>query len=217
LKFERPLKDKEIKILNHRLAQFDKRFKGQIKFLIIWTLLALIVGTIAFFKMDTKEDVIILIVTVAIYIGIGVWVVAEQCFKQNNERKSIEYLKSKNLVTAIEVNSDKFYELKEEEDEGAYYLFQLDNNKVFSFGGQDFYPNKKFPNNKFEIVEGRGIKNELLLLETFCYGKKIKPTRIIEGKEKWNLFNNPNYPDPEKLTVANGKIEDYVHTVASGL
>ena len=210
MKFERPLQNKELKILDKRLKRLEKNYKGQIRFLFIWTLLALIIGTFAFFRMDSIDKMILLFATVTIYIGIGVWLVAKEHLKQSKERKSIAYLKSKNLVTAIEVNSDHYYELKEQEDEGVYYLFQLDNSKVFSFGGQDFYPNKKFPSNKFEIVEGRGIDNEVLLLETFNFGEKIKPTKVISGQEKWNLLNHPNYPDPYNLTIADGRIEDYL-------
>jgi hypothetical protein len=207
---QRPLQDKELKILDKRLKQLDKNFKRQLRFLLIWTLLALAIGTFAYFRMDTTNDVLLLVVTVAIYEGIAVWVVGKEYLSQQKEKKSIAFLKSKNLVTAVEVSSDLYYELKEEEDEGVYYLFQLPNNKVFSFGGQDFYPSKKFPSDKFEVVEGRGLNDEILLLETFCYGKKIKPTRVIAGHEKWNLFNSPNYPDPEKLTVVDGRIEEYL-------
>jgi hypothetical protein len=215
LKSERPLNDKEIKILNKQLNQLDKNFRRQIRFLIIWALLALLIGTYAFFKMDTRDEILLLFVTVAVYIGIGVWGFGKEYMKQNQKRKSIAYLKDKGLVTVIEVRSDKYCFLKEQEDEGVYYLFQLDNNKVFSFGGQDFYPNKKFPNDHFEIVEGRGINDEVVLLETFTYGKKIKPTKIIAGQEKWDLLNSLNYPDPYKLTVTDGKIEDFLPVPAS--
>jgi hypothetical protein len=210
LKLQRPLQDKELKILDKRLKRSDKNLKRQLRFLLIWILLSFVIGTFAFFKMDTAGDILWLIVTVTIYVGIGAWVFGKEYLLQRKEKKSIAFLKNKNLVTAIEVSSDLYYELKEEEDEGVYYLFQLPNNKVFSFGGQDFYPSKKFPSDKFEVVEGRGLNNEILLLETFSYGKKIKPTRIIAGQEKWNLLNSPNYPDPEKLTVVDGRIEDYL-------
>lgn len=215
MKFERPLQDKEVRILNKQLNQLDKNFRRQIRFLIIWTLLALLIGTYAYFKLDTRDEIILLIATVAVYIGIGVWGVCKEYIKQNQKRKNIAYLKDKNLVTVIEVRSDKYYFLKEQEDEGVHYLFQLANNNVLSFGGQDFYPNKKFPSDNFEIVEGRGINNDVVLLETFSYGKKIKPTRVITGQEKWNLLNSPNYPDPYKLTVTDGKVEDFLQAATS--
>ena len=179
------------------------------RFLFVWTLLAILVGTFAFFKIDTKTALILLVATVLIYLGIGAWVVGNTYFKQQKEKKSIDYLIRKNLVTAVEVSSNKYYELKEQDDEGQYYLFQLSGDKVFSFGGQDFYPSEKFPSDKFEIVEGRGIDNELIFRETYNYGNKIEPTRVIGGQEKWAFLNKPNYPDPTKLTVTTGRIEDY--------
>ena len=215
LKFERPLQDKEIRILNKQLNQLDKNFRRQFRFLIIWALLALLIGTYAFFKINTRNEIMLLMATVAVYIGIGLWVGGKEFIKQNKKRKSIGYLKDKNLVTVIEVRSDKYYLLKEQENEGIYYLFQLDNDKVFSFGGQDFYPNKKFPSDSFKIVEGRGINNEVVLLETFSYGKKIKPTVVIAGREKWDLLNSRNYPDPYKLSVTDGKIEDFLQVARS--
>ncbi|MCG7754799.1 hypothetical protein [Flavihumibacter cheonanensis] len=215
MKLQRPLKDKELKILDKRLNQLDRNFKSQKRFLFFWTLLVFVVGTFAYFKMDSTSKVLLLVATVVIYIGIGAWVTGKEYLKQQKERKSIAFLKNKNLVTVVEVNSDLYYELKEHEDEGVHYLFQLPDNKVFSFGGQDFYPNRKFPSDKFEVVEGRGLNNEILLLETFSYGKKIKPTRVIAGQEKWNLLNNSNYPDPEKLTVVDGRIEDYLQVAAT--
>lgn len=181
----------------------------------MWTLLAFAVSFFAYLKMETTNEVLLLFASAAIYIGIGVWVISKEYLKQQKERKSIAFLKSKNMVTVVEVNSDLYYELKEQEDEGVYYLFQLPDNKVFSFGGQDFYPSKKFPSDKFDVVEGLGLNGEVLLLKTFCYGKKIKPTRIISGQEKWNLLNNPDYPAPEKLTIVDGRIEDYVQVVAT--
>ena len=89
--------------------------------------------------MDTTNEILLLFSTIAIYIAIGVWVIGKEYLKQQKDRRSIAFLKNKNLVTVIEVNSDLYYELKEQEDEGVYYLFQLPNNKIFSFGGQDFY------------------------------------------------------------------------------
>jgi hypothetical protein len=209
MKFERPLQDRELKLLDIELGRTNIRLSRQIKFLSVWTSLALIIGTIAYFKID-PNDTIVLVFTVASYLGIGFWIVVEQRVKQNRKRKSIAFLKSKNLVTVVQVHSERYFLLKEQDDEGVFYLFQLADNKVVSFGGQGFYENEKFPNNNFEIIEGRGIKNEVLILETYIYGEKIKPARIISGKEKWDLIGSAHYPDPSKLTVADGRIEDFI-------
>jgi len=213
MKSERALQEKELSILNRRLKQIEKATKRQWRFLFIWVILAAIVGIIVYNRLTKQEDRYLLFVTLAVYIGIGVWVVMEQRVKQSKEKKGIEYLKSKNLVTVIEVNSAIYYELKEEDDEGVYYLFQLDENSVLSFGGQEFYEDENFPSNKFEIVEGRGINGEVLILEVFVSGERIKPSKVITGKEKWDLLQSDLYPDPEKLTIATGRIEDYITRV----
>ncbi|WP_315817878.1 hypothetical protein [Paraflavitalea speifideaquila] len=210
MKFNRPLQDKELAILYQQLAQLQKRAKKDTRVLVIWTLLALVIGAIVFPGMKTQAEILLLLGTVAACIGIGVWVTLEGRLKLNKERNSIGFLKQKNIVTVVEVSSDRYYELEEQEDEGVHYLFQLDNNKVFSFGGQDFYPDKQFPSDKFEIVEGRGIKNEVLLLEVFNYGTKIEPSKIITGQTKWDLLGLSDYPDPDRLTVKEGTIEEFL-------
>ena len=103
----------------------------------VWISIALIIGLIAYFKIDPQKT-IVLFLTVATYIGIGVWIVAEQRAKQSRKQKSIAYLKNKNLVTVIQVHSETYYLLKEQDDEGIFYLFQLPDNRVFSFGGKTF-------------------------------------------------------------------------------
>lgn len=208
MKFERALEPKELKILDKQLSQHNKSFKKSCRFLLIWTLLALIIGSYAYIKMKDKGDKTWLILTIIIYIGIAVWVVGEDFLKQRKQKRSIAFLRQKNVVTVVKVVSNKYYELTEENDEGIYYLFQLDGNKIFSFGGQDFYPSKKFPSDNFEIVEGRGFKNEVILLEIYNYGEKINPHLKISGQDKWNLLNSATYPDPYKLTMIDAKLED---------
>jgi hypothetical protein len=38
---------------------------------------------------------------------------------------------------------------------------------------------------------------------------------MIAAQEKWNLLNDSNYPDPAKLTVVDGRIEDYLKVAAT--
>lgn len=112
----------------------------------------------------------------------------------------------KNSVTSIRVKTTEYYELTEEEDEGVYYLFQSQPDKIIGFGGQEFYPNKKFPNSDFEIVEGKSTKGEVILLETYCYGNKIKPTKKIKGKEKWELLQKLI---PDTFNIIDGQLENF--------
>ncbi|MDR6195697.1 hypothetical protein [Siphonobacter sp. SORGH_AS_0500] len=176
---ERPLSDKEIKILRQDLKRLDKQKLFQIKFLVGWTLLAIIVGTFVYFRLDTTTELYLLIGTVVIYILIGVWTFLEAYLKQKKLRKNINFVFATNKVKSIKVIGTDYIELSEVEDEGVNYLFQISDNKILSFGGQDFYPTKNFPSDNFEIAICNGQKGEVVLLETYNYGKKIRPNRKI--------------------------------------
>ena len=155
---ERPLSDKEIKILNQNIKRIDKRKSFQIKFLIGWSLLAISVGTFVYFRLDSTNELYLLIGTVVIYVFIGVWSFTEIYLKENREHKDINFVFADNKVKSIKVSATDYIELSEVEDEGVNYLFQIDDNKILSFGGQDFYPTKNFPSDNFEIA--------------ICYGQK---------------------------------------------
>ena len=205
---ERPLSDKEIKILGQDLKRLDKRKSFQIRFLVGWTLLAFVVGTFVYFRLETTTELYLLIGTVLIYILIGVLSFMESYLKQKKVRKNIDFVFETNKVKSTKVITTDYVELSEVEDEGVNYLFQISENKILSFGGQDFYPTNNFPSDNFEIAVCNGEKGEVVLLETYNYGKKIQPKRNITGQKKWDLIGSVNYPDPNKFTVIDGQLEN---------
>lgn len=48
------------------------------------------------------------------------------------------------------------------------------------------------------------------MTEIYSFGKKLQPTKTINGQKKWNLLTSPFYPDPEKYTIVEGKLKDFV-------
>jgi len=209
LKTIRPLNPRELAKLEKDLRQGETILKSQKRFFLGWTLLAVLVGSFVYFRLDSKAELYLLMGTVITYIFIGVWVFLEQFSKTNKRRTSIEFAKAKNEITSIRVNSRKYIELSEVEDEGVFYLFQLENNRILSFGGQDFYPTKKFPSDSFEIAVLYGVKDEIVLLEKYLSGNKLEPLFKITGQEKWDLLAKSGYPDPERFTMIEGILEDY--------
>lgn len=212
---ERPLSDKEIKILRQDLKRLDKRKSFQIKFLVGWTMLAIIVGTFVYFRLETTTELYLLIGTVMIYILIGVWSFMETYLKQKKRRKNIDFVFETNKVKTIKVVTIDYIELSEVEDEGVNYLFQISENKILSLGGQDFYPTKNFPSDNFEIAVCNDEKGEVVLLETYNYGKKIQPKRKITGQQKWDLIGSVNFPDPDKFAIIDGQLEN-IEAIISG-
>jgi hypothetical protein len=208
VQIERPLSDKEIKILNQDIKRLNKRKYFQIKFLVGWTLLAIIVGTFVYFRLGTTTELYLLIGTVVIYILIGVWNFMEAYLKQKREQNNIDFAFTNNKVKSIKVVATDYIELSEVEDEGVNYLFQVSDNKILSFGGQDFYPTKNFPSDNFEIAICYGQEGEVVFLETYNFGKKLNPNRKITGQQKWDIIGNPNYPNPDNFAIIDGQLEN---------
>lgn len=204
---ERPLIDKEIKILKKDLKQLDKRNTFQKRFLLGWIIVALIVGTIVFFRLDSKTEYYLLFGTVVIYILIGVWVCTYNVIKIRKQKINIDFVLTENKAKSIKVVSKKYIEFSELEDEGVFYLFQIEDNKILSFGGQDYYPTNKFPSDDFEIVMCHGKSGELVLLEKYVTGNRIQPIQKITGQRKFELTSSPRYPDPDNFSVIDGQIE----------
>jgi hypothetical protein len=205
LKIERELTEQEIKTLDNRVREIAKGHTRLTRFLLIWTGTCLVGGGIIALFM--KPDLLLLLaVTVLVFVGIGVWTFFQERNKGLKGLKQIEYLRTVNRVTSIKVQTKDFYELTEEEDEGVYYLFQITPDKILSFGGQDFYSNKKFLNSDFEIVEGKGEDGQIILLETYSHGDKIKPLKKITGKEKWDLLAKINTDD---FQIIDGQLEQF--------
>ena len=204
---ERPLIDKEISILRRELKQLEKRNSYQKRFLLGWTIVALIVVTIVFSRLDSKSEYYLLFGTVIIYILIGVWVYTENIIKIKKQKNGIDFVLTENKAKSIKVVSAKYIELSEVEDEGVFYLFQIDDNKILSFGGQDYYPTKKLPTDNFEIVMCHGKSGELVLLEKHLSGNVIQPIQKITGQRKLELLSSPMYPNPDNFTIIQGQIE----------
>ncbi|MFY7666890.1 hypothetical protein [Flavobacterium sp.] len=205
---ERPLSEREIKTLRRHLKQLDKQKSFQVKFLFIWILLAILVGTFAYFFLNTTTELYLLIGTVVVYILMGTWSFLETYLKHRKERKDIDFVFATNKVMSIQVIGNEYIELSEVEDEGVNYLFQISDNKILSFGGQDFYPTKSFPSDNFEIAVCHGATNDVVFLKIYNYGKKIQPIRKISGQAKWDLIGSTNYPDPNSFTIIEGQLEN---------
>ncbi len=205
---ERPLSDREIKILKQIKKRLDKRKSFQIRFLIGWTLLAITIGLFAYLRLETTNERYLLIGTIVIYMLIGLWIFMEFFLKHKNECKNIDFVYNNNKVKSIKVAAAEYIELSEVEDEGVNYLFQITDNKILSLGGQDFYPTRNFPSDNFEIAICYGQNGQILLLEKYNSGKKIYPKKKIVGQKKWDLISHPNYPNPENFTIIEGKLEN---------
>jgi hypothetical protein len=205
LKIERELSGQEVKTLDKREKEITKRHTRLTRFVLIWTGTCIAGGIVIAIFMNPNLW-LLLSVTVLVFAGIGLWIFFQERNKGQKELKQIQYLRTINRVTSIKVKASEYYELTEEEDEGVYYLFQITPDKILSFGGQAFYSNKKFPSSDFEIIEGKGEHGQIVLLETYSHGDKIKPLKKIKGKEKWDLLEKIN---PDEFQIIDGRLEQF--------
>lgn len=100
MKIERQLSGQEIKTLEKRVKDIGKRKSRLMKFVVFWTLASLVVGTIASFYIE-RGLWILLVVTVLIFIAIGLWSYFDSKLPFDRELKGFEDLKVKNLVTSF--------------------------------------------------------------------------------------------------------------------
>lgn len=208
MKTIRGLNKKEQDFLRRELKRSKERFNSNIRFITGWILLSLIIGVIAFVKIDAKLKAYLYVV-IAIYIVIGLTVFFKQSIRLNKAIKNLSFVQKGNEINSIVVRSSSYIQLAEVDDEGIFYLFQLDGDRILSFGGQDFYPTKTFPSNDFEIAIAYGPAGEIVILNKYERGTKLHPMLKISGEEKLKLISKPSYPDPEKFTIIAGRLENY--------
>lgn len=199
----RELNRKELKQLQKRVTNLNKNTKTQNKILIGGAVIIIIFSLIVHLNSNT----IIALATFGIYFLIAFWVYIEALIKNSKQLRSIEQTIEKNIVFVTKVESRKFIQLDEEEDEGFFYLFELNNKKTISIGGQENDPSKKFPNDNFEIAIAKDDKKHIILLERYDMGDKINPTKRIKGREKWKLLESVNYPNPEEFEIIDVNLE----------
>lgn len=75
------------------------------------------------------------------------------------------------------------YEIEEFEDEGAGYIFKLENNKCLLLKGQQYLPEKEmmpWPASEFSLVYS---VDKNLWIGLFSSGAKLEPTRTIKMEE----------------------------------
>lgn len=208
MKTFRVLNKKELDYLQRELQRNKKQFISYVKFISGWILLSLIIGVIAFLNIDNKLRVY-LYAAIGIYIAIGLRVFFQQTRQLNKATKRFEFVEQQNQITSIVVRSTSYIQLSETEDEGVFYLFQLDADNILSFGGQEFYPSKNFPSSDFEIAIAYGPIGEIVTARKYVSGEKLQPMLLLKGEEKWNLLSKASYPDPEKFTIIPGRLENY--------
>ena len=82
------------------------------------------------------------------------------------------------------ISCKRFIEVEELEDEGACYLFEIEDKRLFLLFGQEYYSDAKFPSTDFSIVDILDAKRNSVESYLEKRGEKLKPYRIISASDK---------------------------------
>jgi hypothetical protein len=206
---ERPLSDKELNAFKKVLSKLDKDRDINNLYLFGWVILVFFDYILFHSTYNEFITIRFILMMVSIYLSYSVIGFLSNLFERWQFRKSIGFVLKNNKVQSIKVISTEYYQLSEDRGEGVFYLFQLPNNKILSFGGDDFYPTNKLPSDNFEIAICYGLHKEILLEEIYNYGQKLEPILEITGEKKWDLLENDNYPDTDTYVIIDGRLEDF--------
>jgi hypothetical protein len=145
---------------------------------------------------------IILVGMLVSYMGISVVASISERRKTRAKIRTLRQVLDKNEAREVIIQSDQMVQFEEEEDEGAEYAFQVDDDRVVLLSSQEYYPSRRFPNNDFSLIFIYDEKGGLVELLIDKRGEKLKPIRKISAKRKRELrfFND--------LEVIEGKLED---------
>jgi hypothetical protein len=188
----RALYPDELRRLKTLKTQTEKR-KAKISksLLFFWALLLGITCTCI--AVETSKDFLVFLFgTVAVFsFGTAIFVPIEQYKAQEKNKDILQHVHTlieKQTVDTCYVNATRFAHAKEFEDEGDWYIFELDKGKVLRYLDVDFaYNSRKFPCLQFEIYE----KSFAYLTGKDIYplSEKIKPVVMIDPKKKWKYMD----------------------------
>jgi hypothetical protein len=162
-------------------------------------------------RFSAFDYLIILVIT----LGIPIWVFTQTFITEKRRYNSVNYLLDKDFLSSVVIYPSAYYLLKEKEDEGTHYWLEVGDNEVVTLGGPRFPSSRKFPSEEIEIAEGRGPKDELVFYKVYCRGRRLEPSRIISGEEKWRYFESKFLPDPEEVTFVNFSLEELFRRVST--
>lgn len=199
---ERELSSKEVRLLRQVIARHKSRRTSILRRAFLSGLvISGILSGLVLLTGDAPKPVVGLFFA-SVWLGISSWVGFSERAKLSKMVEKLERALERNLAKATRIAAEAMIEFEEIEDEGACYAFQAGDRQIAFVCGQDFYPNKRFPNSDFELIEIFGSHKAPLESWIEDYGKRLEPQRIISATVKKSLAIPPH------LTLIDGKLEE---------
>lgn len=182
---ERELSPAEQQSLSRRIADERKRARKFFKPPII--VVGLVVGVMCIVILLTSNapKLVIAIFGIVLWLGLTVW----NCYEENERSKprirELESALEKNRAQVLRLQATAVAVIKENDDEGDWYVFELSGEKLFFLSGYDFPVSKKFPNTDFEIVQVIGARSCLLHQTIKTYGQKLAVMKTVKSGNRF--------------------------------
>jgi hypothetical protein len=116
--------------------------------------------------------------------------------------RNLESALRRNAADVYDIHARSFVAFEETEDEGAYYAFELEGDRLVFVTGQEFYESARFPSLGFSLVyvlDERGRTVDMFIEKR---GAKTAPARTIPAASKDALEL------PEHLEVRPGRLDN---------
>lgn len=180
--FVRPFTKVERRLLTSALLWRQRRLKNHWKRLLAFGLV--VFGTLWIWTLIATHErwYIVTLIWLAIGSFICVWVYFSERPREEARLRLYEETLLRNEARVTRIRSDEMVALEDVEDEGDWYAFQLNDNKMVFVSGQYYNSSARFPNTDFSIVEIYG--KDGFLVEGFVekQGERLKPKRKISAK-----------------------------------
>jgi hypothetical protein len=147
--------------------------------------------------------------TIIIFFIIGIWAYIEAILRNKREVQTL--LEYPNEVEVVHCKSNKAILFKEWEDLGIYFLFQVEPNKMFFVGGQEYRELNKLPNTNFEIIRAKRPASFYYFWKVLAKGRKFNPVRTVSSDDVNKLYKKRKHPSLlwDNESIIKGKIEDF--------
>ena len=189
---ERKLNEKEVRLLKLRVRGYEKQIHPLSRIVLISGLLGYgATGLIVLAGNLLSKTKTPLWFTLLIFAGVGTILfvsVIRSIIRHDKHNRAMIRAVNDALQngTAVEetIKSDRMIEIQELEDEGACYLFEVEDKKLLLLFGQEYYPGPKFPVTDFSLIQIQDSKKNPIEFFIEKRGEKLKPYRTIPAKDR---------------------------------
>ena len=206
---EKPLAGPERRALEMKLAGLKHAGRKAVRHSLTGQLIAFVVLCGLTLLLSDAPPPIVLSFWLAIMALIGVWIAIDGYLRGRTLSSTLRRTLASGRVREVRIVASGVVEFEEESDFGAYYAFQIADDRIVFIWGQEFYATSKFPNSDFALIDVLDPDGERVDFFIRKSGQKLEPIRTIPVDVQRRLQL------PEHLRVMEGKLAQLERLLAA--